>query len=108
MCVMAGGTDGEFRGGGRQVAGQLSGSISGGNPGNSTVVITGIEKHGLGVHKLGHDFSSHFLPGFIVHNCDTIGHAVMLANQKKGADPYENARRWIKAHPEKVSDWTGK
>jgi hypothetical protein len=52
-----------------------NGSISGGNPGNSAVVITGIKKPGLGVHKLGHDFSSHLLPGFIAHNCDALGHA---------------------------------
>jgi len=60
-----------------------SGLISDGNPGNSAVVITGIEKLGLGVHEPGHDFSSHLLPGFIAHNCDALGHAVMLANQGK-------------------------
>jgi glycine betaine/proline transport system substrate-binding protein len=32
---------------------------------------------------------------------------LMVWNQEEGADPYENARRWISAHPDKVAAWTG-
>lgn len=30
---------------------------------------------------------------------------VMVWNQEKGADPYENAKRWIEENPEKVEKW---
>lgn len=33
---------------------------------------------------------------------------VMIWNQKKGAKPYENAKKWIKENPEKVKAWLGK
>ncbi|MFO7982035.1 MAG: glycine betaine ABC transporter substrate-binding protein [Desulfuromonadales bacterium] len=30
---------------------------------------------------------------------------VMVWNEEKGADPYENAKRWIEENPEKVNKW---
>lgn len=33
--------------------------------------------------------------------------AVMVENQKEGADPYENAKKWVEANPEKVNAWLG-
>jgi glycine betaine/proline transport system substrate-binding protein len=33
---------------------------------------------------------------------------LMVWNQEEGADPYENAKRWIREHPDKVAGWTGK
>lgn len=30
---------------------------------------------------------------------------VMLMNQEKGSDPYENAKKWVAAHPERVKQW---
>ena len=33
---------------------------------------------------------------------------VMLMNQEKGSDPYENAKQWVAEHPEKVNAWLGK
>ena len=31
--------------------------------------------------------------------------AVMVWNEEEGADPYENAKRWINENPEKVAEW---
>lgn len=31
---------------------------------------------------------------------------VMLMNQKKGTNPVDNARQWVKSHPDVVSQWT--
>lgn len=31
---------------------------------------------------------------------------VMLMNQKKGSDPVDNARQWVKANPDVVAKWT--
>lgn len=30
---------------------------------------------------------------------------VMLMNQEKGSDPYENAKKWVAAHPERIKQW---
>jgi glycine betaine/proline transport system substrate-binding protein len=27
-------------------------------------------------------------------------------NEEKGADPYQNAKRWVKENPDKVKEWT--
>jgi glycine betaine/proline transport system substrate-binding protein len=32
---------------------------------------------------------------------------LMVWNQEKGADPYENARRWVRENPERVNEWIG-
>jgi glycine betaine/proline transport system substrate-binding protein len=32
---------------------------------------------------------------------------LMVWNQKEGADPYENAKRWIAINPGRVAQWTG-
>lgn len=31
---------------------------------------------------------------------------IMIWNEDKGADPYENAKRWVKENPDKVKCWT--
>ncbi|MGD2082441.1 MAG: glycine betaine ABC transporter substrate-binding protein [Chromatiales bacterium] len=33
---------------------------------------------------------------------------LMVWNQEKGADPYENAKRWVRENPERVNEWIGK
>lgn len=33
---------------------------------------------------------------------------VMQWNQEAGADPYQNAKRWVQENPDKVMTWTGK
>lgn len=30
---------------------------------------------------------------------------IMVWNEEKGADPYENAKRWVHEHPDKVKQW---
>ncbi len=32
-------------------------------------------------------------------------HELMLMNQEKGSNPYENAKKWVAAHPELVTQW---
>jgi glycine betaine/proline transport system substrate-binding protein len=31
---------------------------------------------------------------------------LMAWNQEEGADPYENAQRWVEQHPDRVAEWT--
>lgn len=31
---------------------------------------------------------------------------LILMNQEKGSDPYDNAKKWVAAHPERVRQWT--
>jgi glycine betaine/proline transport system substrate-binding protein len=33
---------------------------------------------------------------------------LMVWNQEKGTDPYDNAKRWIQQHPEKIAAWTAR
>lgn len=31
---------------------------------------------------------------------------IMVWNEEKGADPYQNAKRWVKENPDRVKEWT--
>ena len=70
-------------------------NIYGGEEYISTIVRRGLKKDMPEVYTVLDKFS--WSPKDIAE--------VMIMNRKKGADPVETARQWVKDNPEKVKKW---
>jgi glycine betaine/proline transport system substrate-binding protein len=70
-------------------------NVYGGEEYISTIVRKGLKKDMPEVYKFLDNFS--WTPDEMAE--------VMVWNQEDGADPYENAKRWIKENEEKVKSW---
>jgi glycine betaine/proline transport system substrate-binding protein len=70
-------------------------NIYGGEEHISTIVRKGLKADMPEVYKILDNFS------WTAADMEKI----MVWNEEKGADPYENAKRWIKENPDKVNKW---
>lgn len=64
----------------------------------STIVRKGLKAEKPEVYAILDNFT------WTVEDVNTL----MVWNEEKQADPYQNAKRWVEAHPEKVKQWLPK
>ncbi len=69
--------------------------VYGGEEHISTIVRKGLKEDMPEVYKILDNF--HWNPADMEE--------IMVLNEKKGAEPYENAKEWVKAHPDRVKPW---
>lgn len=69
--------------------------VYGGEEHISTIVRKGLKEDMPEVYKI--------LDNFYWNPADM--EEIMVLNEEKGADPYENAKQWVRTHPDRVKPW---